>query len=65
MPPREVKPEDYTLIKEMYATFQASGVSAPASFSDFQRGFTAIITMFEVKRRPLPYNPFPEERRES
>lgn len=57
MPPRELNIEDMMLVKEMYATFQAT-CHKPESFSDFQRGFTSLLRMFEIKRRPLPYDPF-------
>ena len=58
MPPREIKPEDYALVKEMYATFQAAHSGPAVSFSDFQVGFTGLLKMFEIKRRALPYDPY-------
>jgi len=56
MPPPDLKPEDEILVREMVKTFQA-GHPKPESFSDFKRGMMALLTMFEVTRRPLPYDP--------
>lgn len=56
MPPPDLKPEDEMLIREMIDTFQA-GHPEPKSRSDFKRGMMAVLTMYEVKRRALPYDP--------
>lgn len=56
MPPPDLKPEDEALIRDMIKTFQA-GHPEPKSQSDFKRGMMAVLTMFEVIRRPLPYDP--------
>lgn len=56
MPPPGLKQEDEILVREMIKTFQA-GHPKPESYSDFQRGMMAVLTMFEVTRRALPYNP--------
>ena len=56
MPPPDLKPEDEVLIREMVKTFQA-GHPEPKSYSDFKRGMMAVLTMFAVERRALPYDP--------
>lgn len=56
MPPPSLKPEDEFLISAMVNTFRAScgNGGEPKSFSDMKWGMMGILTMFEVKLRPLP-----------
>lgn len=64
MPPPDLKTEDGLLVRDLIETFKA-GHPKPESTSDFIRGFIAVLTMFDVKRRPLPYDPIQRERRDN
>jgi hypothetical protein len=61
MPPPTLSPADNVLIGQMIETFMAGRNGAyPASYSDLTWNFIALIRMFDVKRRPLPYDPYPK-----
>jgi hypothetical protein len=60
MPPPTLIQEDEVLVHQLIETFMAGRSGAyPASYSDLKWNFIAVLKMFDVKRRPLPYNPFP------
>lgn len=65
MAPPTLGPNDEVLIQQMIETFMAGrSNSYPSSHSDLKWSFISIIRMFDVKRRPLAYDPFKDLSRE-
>jgi hypothetical protein len=62
MPPPRLNPKDEDLVGQLIETFMAGRNGAyPASYSDLTWNFIAVLQMFEVKRRPLPYDPIKKD----